>query len=111
MIELMAMDETNTTPVFFKADSPERGAAMRDWNTLVHAIVYRWKTGNLCADDAVMDLHRAVLEIGEDPKLTDEERDSLMHMIARLQMHIGCTVETFDNIIHDTFKKLIQVLL
>ena len=110
MIEVLEMDETKATPIFFTADSPERGAAKRDWETLAHAIVYRWRTGNLNADDAVMDLHRAIMEIGEDPHLEDDDRDQLMAMIARLQMHIGFKPETWQTIIRDTIKKLIEVL-
>ena len=110
MIEALEMDESKATPVFFTADSPQRGAASQEWQTLVHAIVYRWRTGNLSGDDAVMDLHRAVLEIGEDPALTEKERDDLMHMIARIQMHIGMKPETYKAIIRDTMQKLLQVL-
>ena len=110
MIEALEMDESKATPVFFTADSPQRGAASQEWQTLVHAIVYRWRTGNLSGDDAVMDLHRAVLEIGEDPALTEKERDDLMHMIARIQMHIGIKPEIYNTIIWDTIRKLISVL-
>jgi hypothetical protein len=111
MIEVLEMDESKAAPIFFTESSPERGASKQEWQILARAIEYRWKTGNLCADDAVMDLHRAVLEIGEDPTLTEDEMDDLMHMIARMQMRIGCRRETYEAIIRDTLKKVMEVLL
>jgi len=111
MIEVLEMDESKAAPIFFTESSPERGASKQEWQILARAIEYRWRTGNLSADDAVMDLHRAVLEIGEDPTLTEDEMDDLMHMIARMQMRIGCRRETYEAIIRDTLKKVMEVLL